>query len=110
MRMPASEKDLEKLRNTTRLGNFLIREIAEASASSAKSMYASSTTSTPATVAANLSMAQRESRVPDGEFGLQTKVNAAFAPARDSGKEKSAVYSTVKCSPYWISTSVSYSV
>ena len=82
-RMPASENDFERVRSTSTLSCWRTRRRA---LSAAKSTYASSTTSSPATWPARAAIASTGTKVPDGALGLQTIVTRAPAAARPSGK------------------------
>src|SRR5215470_12190277 len=105
MRMPAREKDFEKVRKTSTLSYSRTNSRALASA---KSTYASSTTSTPATTFASDRSAGNETAVPEGEFGLQMTVTRPRASANPDGRLKSSSYGRCTQQPSWMVTSVSY--
>src|SRR5262249_24094245 len=100
-----SENDFEKVRSTSTLSQRRTRSTALASA---KSTYASSTTSNPMTRCASASMASSGTGVPEGELGWQTTVTRPAASAKPAGSEKSAGYWTWTAAPSWMVTRVSY--
>src|SRR5436190_9958405 len=79
-RRPARLYDLLSVRVTITFGS---RRVNSSALDSAKSAYASSTTSGPFNCPANRSSAALATTVPDGEFGLATSVR--FAPGIGHG-------------------------
>src|SRR5262249_316254 len=106
MRMPAREKDFEKVRRTSTLSHSRTNSRA---LPSAKSTYASSTTSSrAATALGSERSAGNGTAVPEGEFGLQMTVTRPRASANPDGRLKSSSYGRCTQRPSWMVTSVSY--
>ena len=103
-RSPASENDLDSVRRTR---TFESRPTTPSAWPDAKSTYASSTTSTPATSRASASTSASGTSVPEGEFGLQRKVTRARARPSAGGSPKSSPNGTWTAWPPCTATSVS---
>ena len=84
IRIPARENDLENVRRTM---TFPLSRASDRAFPSAKSAYASSTTSRPGTAAARRARVASGTEVPEGELGLATTVTLPLARKRPGGSE-----------------------